>query len=169
MKMKVMKGWPADAIFSSSCSSSSLLSFYLLFTFIGSFLFPNLSLSLSLSLLCLLCSFFLCHLCLFLFFSGFLVLSLCFLSSFVLCVFPPPWFSFFFFSVFAPWFSVYFLLDRLLPCVMPSSSFSVFLFFFVPIYSMFSFFLFTLPIPLSFYSFLFLSLPLRKVAFAQLL
>jgi hypothetical protein len=72
MKMKVMEGWPANAIFSSSCSSSSLLSFYLLFTFIGSFLFSNLSLSLSLSLLCLLYSFFLCHLCLFLFFFWFL-------------------------------------------------------------------------------------------------
>ena len=50
---------------------------------------------------------------------GFLLLCLCFLSSFVLCVFPPPWSSFFFFSVFAPWFSGFFYLSVFSPVLCP--------------------------------------------------
>jgi len=109
----------------------------LFFYFIGSFLFSDLSLSLS--LLCLLCFFF-CVTCVCSFFPpGFLVLSLCFLSSFVLCVIPPPWSSFFFFCVrsLVLWF---FLLVLLLPCVMSSCSFSVFCSFSFPYPLVFSLF-----------------------------
>ena len=92
----------------------------LFFYFMGSVLSSDLSLSLSLSLslLCLLC--FYCVTCVCSFSSpGFLVLSMCFLSSFVLCVFPPPWSSFFFFSVFAPWFSGFFYLSVFSPVLCP--------------------------------------------------
>jgi len=108
----------------SSCSSSSLLSLCPLFLLYG-FLPLLLSLSLSLSTVFALFFFVPC-VCSF-FPPGFLLLCLCFLSSFVLCVFPPPWSSFFFFSVFAPYLVLwFFLLVRLLPCVMSSRSFSVF-------------------------------------------